>query len=104
MYCCQWTLQIVFGKQKQALEIMKEWGAEKFRSSHFKVSTNPRVMIGYIGDSPSYIIDEYTFETIADFEKALSEMGQPQFKKFSDAMAPLIVPSSQKWKIFKIVE
>jgi hypothetical protein len=32
MYICQWSLEIVFGKQKQALDIMKEWGAEKFRS------------------------------------------------------------------------
>lgn len=103
MYCCQWTLEIAFGKQKEALQLMKEWGAEKFRSSHFKVSKN-RLMTGYIGDSPSYIVDEYIFETIADFEKALSEMGQPQFKKFSEAMASLIVPASQQWKIYKIID
>ena len=36
MYICQWSLEIVFGKQKQALDIMKEWGAEKFRSSRFQ--------------------------------------------------------------------
>ena len=102
MYICQWSLEIVFGKQKQALDIMKEWGAEKFRSSHFKKSTN-RVYVGHIGESPSLVIDEYAFENIEDFTIALTEMGQPQFKQYSDAMAPFIVPGTQKWKVFRTV-
>jgi predicted component of type VI protein secretion system len=102
MYICQWSLEIVFGKQKQALEIMKEWGAEKFRSSRFKKSFN-RVYVGHIGESPSLIIDEYEFEQLEDFTVALSEMGQPQFKPFADAIAPLIVPGTQKWKVFRKV-
>jgi len=62
---------------------MKEWGAEKFESSHFKKSKN-RVYVGHTGESPSLIIDEYEFEKLEDFVTALSEMGQPQFKQFSD--------------------
>lgn len=103
MYICQWSLEIVFGKQKQALDIMKEWGAEKFRSSHFSKSKN-RVYVGHIGESPSLIIDEYEFEKLEDFTAALSEMGQPQFKQYSDAIAPLIVPASQKWKVFRKID
>src|SRR5262245_32909717 len=102
MYICQWSLEIVFGKQKQALDIMKEWGAEKFRSSHFKKSTN-RVYVGHIGESPSLIIDEYVFEKLEDFTVALTEMGQPQFKQFSDAIAPFVVPGTQKWKVYRTV-
>jgi hypothetical protein len=102
MYICQWNLEIVFGKQKQALDIMKEWGAEKFRSSQFRKSTN-RVYTGYIGESPSLIIDEYAFENIEDFTTALTEMGQPQFRKYSDAIAPFVVPGTQKWKVFRMV-
>ena len=102
MYICQWSLEIVFGKQKQALDIMREWGAEKFRSSRFKKSKN-RVYVGHIGESPSLIIDEYEFEQLEDFTVALTEMGQPQFKQFSDAMAPLIIPGTQKWKVFRII-
>lgn len=100
MYICQWSLEIVFGKQKEALDIMKEWGAEKFRSSNFSKSKN-RVYVGHIGESPSLVIDEYEFEKLGDFILALTEMGQPQFKKYSDAIATLIVPSSQKWKVFR---
>ena len=102
-FVCQWSLEIIYGKQKPALDIMKAWGEEKFRSSNFRVSQN-RVMNGYIGSSPSFIIDEYVFESLDDFEKALADMSQPQFRQFSEALAPYIVPGSQKWIIFKIIE
>ena len=102
-FVCQWSLEIIYGKQKQALDIMTAWGEEKFRSSNFRVSQN-RVMNGYIGSSPSFIIDEYVFESLDDFEKALADMSQPQFRQFSEALAPYIVPGSQKWNIFKIIE
>ena len=102
MFICQWSLEIVFGKQKQALDIIREWGAEKFRSSAFRKSKN-RVYAGHIGESPSLIIDEYEFEFLEDFTKAISEMGQPQFRQFAEQIAPLVVPGTQKWKVFRVV-
>ena len=102
MYNCVWTIDIVFGKQKEALDIIKAWGAEKFNSSHFKVSQN-RLSVGHIGESPSHIVDEYLFETLADFETALNDMRQPQFKQYSDAIAPYIVPASQKWAVYRML-
>jgi hypothetical protein len=102
MYNCVWTIDIVFGKQKEALDIIKAWGAEKFNSSHFKVSVN-RLSVGHIGESPAHIVDEYLFETLADFETALNDMRQPQFKQFSDAIAPYIVPASQKWTVYRMI-
>jgi len=103
MYNCVWSFDIVFGKQKETLDIIKAWGAEKFHSSHFKVSIN-RLSVGHIGESPSHVVDEYLFETIADFEKALNDMRQPQFKQFSDAIMPYIVPASQKWTVYRMIE
>ena len=103
MYNCVWTIDIVFGKQKEALDIIKAWGAEKFRSSHFKTSVN-RLSVGHIGESPSHIVDEYLFETLADFEKALNEMGQPQFKQFSEAIKEYIIPASQKWTVYRMID
>jgi hypothetical protein len=101
MYSCQWHLTIVFGKQKQALDIMKEWGEEKFRSTQFKKSKN-RVMVGHIGDSPSHVIDEYLFESLDDFTQALQDVGQPQFKQYADAIAQFVVPGSQKWIVYRL--
>ena len=102
-FICQWSLEIVFGKQKQALEIMKAWSAEKFRTSYFRISEN-RMMNGFIGSSPSFIVDEYIFNSLNDFEKALSDMSQPQFRQYSEALAPYIVPGSQKWTVFTMIE
>lgn len=101
-FLCRWSLEIIYGKQKEALDIMKKWSEEKLKSSNFKVSQN-RMMNGYIGKSPSYIVDEYIFSSLDDFEKALSDMSQPQFKQYSDALAPFIVPGSQKWTVYKII-
>jgi hypothetical protein len=101
-FICQWSLEIIYGKQKEALDIMKKWGEEKFKSSNFKVSQK-RMMNGYIGESPSFIIDEYIFDSLDDFEKALSDMSQPQFRQYSDTLAPFIVAGSQKWTIYKII-
>ena len=103
MFVIQWSLDIVFGKQKDALEIIKKWGAEKFRSSNFKKSRDSRVMTGFIGESGAHIVDEYVFDNLDDFEKALADMGQPQFQEFSKAIAPFIVPGTQKWTVYKIV-
>lgn len=103
MFLCQWSLDIVFGKQKPALDIINEWGAQKMKSSHFSKSTANRVFIGYVGDSAAHIVDEYVFENLDDFEKALADMGKQEFKKFAEAIAPFIVPGTQKWNIYRIV-
>ncbi len=104
MFLCQWSLDIVFGKQGEALRIIKEWGAEKMKSSGFKNSTQCRVYTGYIGSSPAHIVDEYVFSSLDEFEKALADMAKPQFKQFAEQLANVIIPGTQKWNIFKIAE
>lgn len=103
MYLCQWSFDIVFGRQSEALKIIREWGAEKMRSSAFSRSTGGRVYCGYAGKSASHVVDEYVFESLADFEEALKGMAQPQFKKFAEQISGYIVPGTQKWEIFKIL-
>ncbi len=102
MFLCQWSLDVQFGKLGEALQIIKEWGAEKHRSSGFSVSTGGRVYTGYIGESAAHVVDEYVFKSLGEFEKALADMAQPQFKPFAERMAKVIIPGSQKWRIFKI--
>jgi len=104
-YICQWSLEIVFGKQKQSVEILKAWGNEKFKSSRFNLSDKNacKLMNGFIGKSPSLIIDEYLFNSMDDFEKALSDMSQPQFRQHAEALSEFIIPGSQKWTIYKMI-
>lgn len=104
MFLCQWSLDVVFGKQKDALNIIKAWGAEKMRSSEFKRSTGNRVYVGYIGESAAHIVDEYVFENLGDYQLALADMGKPEFKQFAEAIAPLVVPATQKWNIYRILQ
>ncbi len=104
MLLCQWSLDIVFGKQGEALKIIKAWGAEKMKSSGFSKSTQNRVYTGFIGESAAHIVDEYVFSSLDDFEKAISDMGQPQFKQFAEQISSIIIPGTQKWQIYKIVE
>ena len=103
MYVCQWHLDIPYGTQSDVIRIMKAWGEEKFRSSEFKRATGAKLMVGHIGDSASHIVDEYYFNSLADFESALAGMGQPQFKQHTDALAPYIIAGSQYWKVYRVL-
>jgi hypothetical protein len=101
MFICQWHLDIVYGKQKDAVEIMKAWKAEDEVSSGFRRSRSQRLLCGHVGPSASHLVAESEFESLADFEAALKDMGQPQFKRLSDSLAPLVVPGSQHWEILR---
>lgn len=104
MLVCQWHLDIVYGRQAEAVAIMRAWGAEKFASSEFRRAHGTRLMAGLVGDSASHLVDEYLFETLADFEAALGGMSAPQFRQHSDALAPLIVPGSQHWRVYRVID
>jgi len=104
MFVCQWHLDTPFGTQGPALAVMQAWGREKFASSEFRRARSARVLVGHVGSSPSHIVDEYVFDSLADFEAALGGMSQPQFKPHAAALAPFIVPGSQRWEVFRVVE
>jgi hypothetical protein len=103
MYVCQWHLDLKYGTQAEALKAMQAWGAEKMRSSEFRRVKAVRLLVGHVGPSASHVVDEYVFESLADFEAALAGMAQPQFKAHSEALAPYVVPGSQHWEILRIV-
>jgi hypothetical protein len=104
MIICQWHLDVVYGKQAEAVRIMKAWGADKFAISEFRRASGARLLAGYLGASASHIVDEYTFASLADFESALASMSAPRFRKHSDALAPYIVPGSQHWVVYRVLE
>jgi len=104
MYVCQWNLETPFGKQSDALAVMKKWGQDKFAHSDFGRAKGGRVLVGHVGVSPSAIVDEYLFESMADFERGLDGMRDERFRAHAAALAPFIVPASQHWKIYRVVE
>jgi hypothetical protein len=104
MLVCQWHLDIMYGKLGEAVRVMRAWGAEKFASSEFRRARGARLLAGLVGPSASHLIDEYEFESLADFEAALAGMAAPQFRPHSDALAPFIVPGSQHWVVYRVLE
>lgn len=104
MLICQWHLDIVYGKQGEAVRVMRAWGAEKFASSEFRRARGARLLAGLVGPSASHLVDEYSFDSLADFEAALAGMSAPQFRNHSEALAPFIVPGSQHWVIYRVLE
>ena len=102
MFVCQWHLDTPFGKQGEALAVIRDWGRDKLAHSGFRKATGLRVMAGHIGASPSHIIDEYCFETLAEFEAALGDMGNPRFRAHAERLAPLVVPGSQHWVVHRV--
>ncbi|MGA2079513.1 MAG: hypothetical protein ABSH53_02695 [Holophaga sp.] len=101
MLICQWHLEILYGKQADAVKALNAWGKEKMTSSEFRRAKSNRLLCGHVGPSASHIVDEYEFETLADFETALKGMAQPQFKPLSDNLASFVVPGSQHWEILR---
>jgi hypothetical protein len=104
MFVCQWHLDIIYGKQADALRVMRAWGTEKFASSEFRRAKGTRLLAGMVGPSASHVVDEYLFESLADFEVALSGMAAPQFRAHSDALAPYVVPASQHWVVYRVLD
>jgi hypothetical protein len=104
MLVCQWHLDILYGKQAEAVGVMRAWGAEKFASSEFRRARGTRLLAGHLGASASHLVDEYLFESLADFEAALAGMAAPQFRQHSDALAPFIVPGSQQWVVYRTLD
>jgi hypothetical protein len=84
--------------------MMQAWGAEKFSSSQFRRAKASRLLCGMLGPSASHVVDEYEFESLADFEAALAGMSGPHFRRHSDALAPYIVPGSQHWVVYRVVD
>ena len=104
MYICQWHLDIPFGKQSEVIKIMKAWHKDGEKLSEFKRSKQNRLLVGHVGESASHIVAEHMFESLEDFEAAISSMGDPQFKKHAEDLAPYVASGSQQWKIFRVVE
>ncbi len=104
MFVCQWHLDVPFGRQGEALRILSAWRDEKLVSSEFKRAKAARVLVGHVGVSASHIIEEYVFESLADLEAGLQGMSGPQFVSQAGALAPLVVPGSQRWEILRIVD
>jgi hypothetical protein len=103
MLACQWHLDVPFGKQKEVIEIMKKWDAE-MESSGLPKPQSHRTLVGHIGTSPTHVINEWVVPSLSDWEAMLKLVGTGKYQKYSESLAPYIVPGSQHWVILRVVE
>jgi hypothetical protein len=102
MYACQWHFDIPFGKQREVLDIMKQWDAEMAKDPTAPKTHGQRLMVGHIGVSPSHLINEYLVEEVADREKFMELVATGRYNRFSDEIAKYIAPGSQHWVIYRV--
>ena len=105
MLICQWHLDIVYGKQGEARAESCEPGERRSSPAPSSGGRGGRVC------SPASLVPRLLtlwmsipFESLADFEAALASMAAPQFRAHSDALAPFIVPGSQHWVVYRVLE
>ncbi len=103
MFACQWHFDIPFGKQKEVLEILKKWDAEMETSGVLKPQSR-RTLVGHIGASPSHIVNEYMVASLVDWDAMMKLVGTGKFQKYSDAIAPYVVPGSQHWMVWRVAD
>jgi hypothetical protein len=104
MLLCEWHIDVPFGRQAEVVAILKAWNLAKFEHTEFRRVKAHRLLVGHVGLSPSHVVDSYVFETLADFEAALQSLSHPALKPHSEAIASLIAPGSQAWRVLRIVE
>jgi hypothetical protein len=103
MLACQWHFDIPFGTQKEALEILKQYGEAIEKSGAMK-PVSERISVGHIGPSPSHVVVESVVESLSDWEKMMQEVGTGKFQEHATKIAKYIVPGSQRWEIYRIVK
>ena len=104
MFACQWHIDIPFGKQKDVLEIMNKWDAEMLNAPDVPKSKGQRRMVGHIGSSPSHIINEYLVASLSEWEAMMKSVATGRYHQYSEQIAPYIVPGSQHWIVYRVVE
>ncbi|HEY3295546.1 MAG TPA: hypothetical protein VGL38_08905 [bacterium] len=102
MYACQWHFDIPFGKQTEVLDIMKRWEEEIDKDPQSPKGRGRRLMVGHVGASASHIIHEHLVDELSDWDHALKIVATGRFQKYSDSLAPFIVPGSQHWIIYRV--
>jgi hypothetical protein len=104
MLICEWHIDVPFGRQGEAVAILSAWNRAKFAHTEFRRARSHRLAAGHVGVSASHLVDAYAFESLADFEAALASLGHPKVQRFPREVAALVVPGSQHWRVYRVLE
>ncbi len=104
MYLCQWHIDVPFGKQQEALDIMAKWNKAMAEDRKDFPLVSARTLVGHMGVSASHIINEVVVKSLAEWEAGMNVVDTGRFKGFAEEIAKFIAPGSQHWLVYRIAE
>lgn len=104
MFACQWHFDIPFGAQKEALEILQQYGDAIARSSAIPQPQSQRISVGHIGPSPSHVVVETVAGSLGEWEAMMKDVGTGKYQEYATKLAKYIVPGTQRWEVYRIVK
>jgi hypothetical protein len=96
----RFSFDVPFGKKADLLKLHKKWEGLERELGFPKAET----LIGSIGAPESRFEINYRFDNLAALEAVWGKLNDPRMPEYQKEMAPLIVPGSHRWEIFRIQE
>jgi hypothetical protein len=94
----RFSFDVPFGRKADLATLMKKWEPLS-RDLGF---ARPEVLIGSIGAPESRVEMNHRFESLAALEAVWSKLNDPRMAEYQREMAPLVVPGSHRWDIFRV--
>ena len=102
MFIARFTITAKFGHKDAALGLCTKWNKEIGEQAGFK---KMRIITGSIGACESKLEFENEFASLADVEKAWTEMAKaPWHHQFGKEIEPHVVSGTNQWEIFRVIE
>jgi hypothetical protein len=96
----QFSFDVPFGKKAEIMALTAKW---QTLAQELGFPKGQR-LVGSIGVPESRFVEQYRFESLAALEAVWAKLNHPRMPEFQNAMAPLVVPGSHRWEIYRIIE
>ena len=97
-FVARFSFDVAFGKKAAMMKVLVKWEPVSREVGFPKA----QILSGSIGAPESRIESNYVFETLAALEATWAKLGDPRVAQVQEQMAPLIVPGSHRWEIFRV--
>lgn len=94
----RFSFDVPFGKKSALMQVIKKWLPFDEDAGFPK----PQIQEGSIGVPESRMEFNYRFESLAVLEDAWANLDDPRMPELQKEMAPLVVPGSHRWEVFRV--
>jgi hypothetical protein len=97
----RFSFDVPFGRKDDLFRLTAKW---KMLEKELGFPT-PQRLVGSVGVPESRLESNYRFESLAALEATFAKVAKdPRVMEYQKDMAPLIVPGSHRWDIFRVQE